>query len=151
MNSSTLATSCEELIHWKRLWCWEGLGAGEGDDRGWDRWMASPTRWTESEWTPGVGDGQGGLACCDSWGHKESDTTVWLIWSDLIWTYDWVNQLYNFTQHGILLIGNLCSSVPQGQMLGKTVIFFPLPQPNPMLPHQSSLFCIANSPVKIWI
>ena len=31
--------------------------------------MASPTRWTH------VGDGQGGLACCDSWGHKESDTT----------------------------------------------------------------------------
>ena len=31
----------------KRLWCWEGLGAGgEGDDRGWNRWMASPTRWT---------------------------------------------------------------------------------------------------------
>ena len=44
---STLATSCEELTHWKRLWCWEGLGAGgEGDDRGWDGWMASPTRWT---------------------------------------------------------------------------------------------------------
>ena len=43
----TLATSCEELTHWKRLWCWEGLGArGEGDDRGWDGWMASPTRWT---------------------------------------------------------------------------------------------------------
>jgi len=36
-NSSTLVTSCEELTHWKRLWCWEGLGArGEGDDRGWD-------------------------------------------------------------------------------------------------------------------
>ena len=46
-NSSTLATSCQELTHWKRLWCWEGLGArGEGDDRGWDGWMASPTRWT---------------------------------------------------------------------------------------------------------
>ena len=42
-----LATSCEELTHWKRPWCWEGLGAGgEGDDRGWDGWMASPTRWT---------------------------------------------------------------------------------------------------------
>ena len=41
------ATSCEELTHWKRLWCWEGLGAGaEGDERGWDVWMASPTRWT---------------------------------------------------------------------------------------------------------
>ena len=39
--------SCEELTHWKRLWCWEGLGAGgEGDDRGWDGWMASLTRWT---------------------------------------------------------------------------------------------------------
>ena len=46
-NSSTLATSCKELNHWKRLWCWEGLGAGgEGDDRGWHGWMASPTRWT---------------------------------------------------------------------------------------------------------
>ena len=46
-NSSTLATSREELTHWKGLWCWEGLGAGgEGDDRGWDGWMASLTRWT---------------------------------------------------------------------------------------------------------
>ena len=45
-NSNTLATSCEELTHWKRLWCWEGLGAGgEGDDRRWDGWMASPTWW----------------------------------------------------------------------------------------------------------
>ena len=36
-----------ELTHWKRLWCWEGLGAGgKGDSRGWDGWMASPTRWT---------------------------------------------------------------------------------------------------------
>ena len=46
-GSSTLATSCEELTHWRRLWCWEGLAAGEtGDNRGWDGWMASPTRWT---------------------------------------------------------------------------------------------------------
>ena len=63
-NSSTLATSCEELTHWKRLWCWEGLGAGgEGDDRGWEGCMASLNRWTwvwvnsESWWwtaRPGV-------------------------------------------------------------------------------------------------
>ena len=63
-NSSILATSREELTHWKRPWCWEGLGAGgEGDDRGWDGWMASPTRcawiWVNSGswwWTgrPGV-------------------------------------------------------------------------------------------------
>ena len=45
-NSNTLATSGEELTHWKRPWCWERLGAGgEGDDRGWDGWMASPTGW----------------------------------------------------------------------------------------------------------
>ena len=38
--------SCEELTYWKRLWCWEGLGAGgKGNDRWWDGWMASPTRW----------------------------------------------------------------------------------------------------------
>ena len=36
----------EELTHWKRPWCWKGLGAGgEGDNRGWAGWMASPTRW----------------------------------------------------------------------------------------------------------
>ena len=46
-NSNTLATWCEELTHWKRPWCWEKLKAGgEGDDRGWDGWMASLTRWT---------------------------------------------------------------------------------------------------------
>ena len=46
-NSSTLATSCKELTHWKRPWCWERLNVGgEADDRGWDGWMASPTQWT---------------------------------------------------------------------------------------------------------
>ena len=46
-NSNTLATSCEELIHLKRPWCWETLRGGrEGDDRGWDGWMASLTQWT---------------------------------------------------------------------------------------------------------
>ena len=38
--------TCEELTHWKRLWCWEGLGAGgEGDHPGWDGWMASRAQW----------------------------------------------------------------------------------------------------------
>ena len=46
-HSNTLATWCEELTHWKRPWCWERWKAGgEGDDRGWDGWMASPTPWT---------------------------------------------------------------------------------------------------------
>ena len=46
-NPNTLATWCEELTHWKRSWCWERLKAGvEWDKRGWNGWMASPTRWT---------------------------------------------------------------------------------------------------------
>ena len=46
-NSNTLATWCKELTHLKRPWCWERLKVGgEGDNRGWDGWMASPTRWT---------------------------------------------------------------------------------------------------------
>ena len=46
-SSNTLVTWCEELTYWKRPLCWEGLKAGrEGDDRGWDGWMASPTLWT---------------------------------------------------------------------------------------------------------
>ena len=44
-NSNTLATWCKEPTHWKRPWCWEKLKAGEGDDRGWDGWMTSPTWW----------------------------------------------------------------------------------------------------------
>ena len=64
-------------------WCWEGLGAGgKGDNRGWDGWMASLTRWTWVWVSPGVGDGQGGLVCCDSWGRKESDTTERLNWTE---------------------------------------------------------------------
>ena len=42
----------------------------------WHHWLNGH----ESEWTLGVGDGQGGLACCNSWGHKESDTTEQLNW-----------------------------------------------------------------------
>ena len=53
-------------------------GTTEDEMAGWHHWLDG----SESEWTPGVGDGQGGLACCDSWGCKESDTTEWLNWTD---------------------------------------------------------------------
>ena len=46
----------------------------------------------ESEWTPGVGDGQGGLACCDSWGRKELDTTEQLNWTELNLQYSMVDR-----------------------------------------------------------
>ena len=62
-----------------RDWGQEEKGTTEDEMAGWHRWLDG----RESQWTPGVGDGQGGLACCDSWGRKESDTTERLIWSDL--------------------------------------------------------------------
>ena len=62
-----------------RDWGQEEKGTTEGEMAGWPHWLDG----RESQWTRGVGDGQGGLACCDSWGCKESDTTELLIWSDL--------------------------------------------------------------------
>ena len=62
----------------------EGLGAGgEGDDRAWDGWMASPTWWIWVWVNSRNGDEQGGLSCCDSLGGKESDTSEWLNWTEL--------------------------------------------------------------------
>ena len=61
-------------------------GIGSRRRRGWQRmrWLDDITYGHEFEWTPGVGDGQGGLACCDSWGHKESNMTEWLHWTELM-------------------------------------------------------------------
>ena len=64
-----------------------GLGAGvkgmtEDEMAGWHHWLDE----RESEWTLGDGDGQGGLACCDSWSRKELDTTERLNWTELNWT-----------------------------------------------------------------
>ena len=58
-----------------RDWEQEEKGTTEDEMAGWHHWL--------SEWTPGVGDGQGGLACCDSWGCKESDMTERLNWTEL--------------------------------------------------------------------
>ena len=62
-----------------RDWGQEEKGTTEDEMAGWHHWLNG---W-ESEWTPGVGDGQGGLVCCDSWYCKESDTTERLNWTEL--------------------------------------------------------------------
>ena len=85
-NSSTLATSWKELTHWKRLCCWEALGAGgEGDDRGWDGWMASQTRWTWVwvNWGSWWWTGRPGVLWFMGSQRVGHDWATDLIWSDL--------------------------------------------------------------------
>ena len=60
-----------------RDWGQEEKGMTEDEMAGWDHQLNAH----EFEWTPGIGDGQGGLACCNSWGRKESDMTEWLNWT----------------------------------------------------------------------
>ena len=79
-NSNIFATWCEELTHWKSPWSWERLkAAGEGDEKGWDGWMASLMWWT---WSLGVGDGHGSVVCWSPWVCKESAMTEQLNWTD---------------------------------------------------------------------
>ena len=61
-------------------WGWEEKGTVEDEMVGWHHWLSGHGY----GWTPGVGDGQGGLACCDSRGRKESDTTEWLNWTESV-------------------------------------------------------------------
>ena len=76
-SSNTLATWCEELTHWTGPWCWERLRAGEESDRGWDVGWHHQLNGLEFEQTP-ADNGQGGLACCSPWAHKELQMTEWL-------------------------------------------------------------------------
>jgi len=61
-----------------RDWGQEEKGTTEDEMAGCHHWLDEH----EFEWTPGVGDGQGGLTCCDSWDRKESDTSEWLNWTE---------------------------------------------------------------------
>ena len=89
-NSKTLATSWEELTHWKRPWCWEGLGAGgEGDNRGWDGWTASPTRWA---WV---------WVNSRSWWWTGRPGVLWFIGSQRV-RHDWETEL-NWTDVWFML------------------------------------------------
>ena len=80
-----------------RDWGQEEKGMTEDEMAGWHHWLGR-------EWTLGVGDGQGGLACCDSWGHKESDTLS--DWTELNWMIRYTTTLF----YPILLLLLSCFS-----------------------------------------
>ena len=87
-NSNTLATWCEEFTHLTRPWCWERLRArGEGDNRGWDGWMASSNQWTWVWVSSGIWRWTGRPGVLQSMGHKELNTTEPLKWTDTIGYY----------------------------------------------------------------
>ena len=85
-NSNTLATWCEELSHLIIPWCWERLKVGEeGDDREWDGWMASLTRWTWFWASSGSWwwwTGKPGVQDCSPWVCRELEMTEGLNWTD---------------------------------------------------------------------
>ena len=88
----------------ERDWGQEDKGTTEDEMAGWHLWLDG----RESEWTLQVGDGQGGLACCDSWGHKESDTTEWLNWTELNWLrpnqYNYIHVIQPRHTEGYILL-----------------------------------------------
>ena len=77
-----------------RDWGQKEKGTTEDEMAGWHHRLEG----CESEWTPGAGDGHGGLACCNSWGRKESDTTEQLNWTELNW-YIWELSIYLLNIH----------------------------------------------------
>ena len=81
---NTLATWWEELTHWKRPWYWKRLKAGEeGDDRGWDGWMALPTQWTWVWVNSGSWWGTGRPGVLQSMGSQR----VGRDWTELSWRF----------------------------------------------------------------
>ena len=91
-SSNTLITWCQELTPWKRSWWWERLKAGaEGNDRGWDDWMASATQWTWVWASSGSWWWTGSLVCCSPSGRKVLDTTEQLNWTELRRLTGWIS------------------------------------------------------------
>ena len=96
-NVNTLATWCEELTPWERPWCWEKVKAGgEGDDRGWDGWVALPTRWT---WV---------WASSGSWWWTGKPDVLLPIESQRV-GYDWVTEM-NWMELNWIVYAFLCEN-----------------------------------------
>ena len=94
--------------------------------------MASPTQWTWVWVNSGVGDGQGGLVCCSSWGCKELHTTEWLNWTELkcsvnllqfsLWSF-FFPLGHNFKHYTSPLLWFI-NFLPKDYLLGQTLVKF---------------------------
>ena len=78
-----------------RDWGQEEKGTTEDEMAGWHHWLNG----LESEWILRIGDGQGSLVCCDSWGHKESDTTERLNWNISLLYYCWTLPIFIYISY----------------------------------------------------
>ena len=99
-----------------RDWGEEEKGTTEDEMAGWHHRLDAH----EFGWTPGVGDGQGGRACCDSWGRKESDTTERVNWTELNWTDPCMNREYKHP--GRHVVYTLCMD---SRLDSKLVVYSP--------------------------
>ena len=103
-NSNTLATWCEELTHLKRPWCWERLNVGgEGDDRGWDVWMPSPSHWTWVWVNSGGWWWTGRPGMLQSMGSQR-------VRHDWATELNWMMMQWSHQEHGKSRVGNLFTS-----------------------------------------
>ena len=115
LKLQNLATWCKELTHWKRPWCWARLKAGgEGDDRGWDGWMASPTQWT---WV---------WACSGSWWWIGKPGVLQSMGSQRV-RHNWATEL---TEFGCCSVAKLCPSLfdPMDSRMTGSPILHHLPE-----------------------
>ena len=127
-----------------RDWGQEEKGMTEDEMAGWHHWLDGH----ESEWTLGVGDGQGDLACCDSWGGKEPDTTERLNWTELNWLIDIIRsspelqscgitlKLFSFTDC-LVSRKNLASLMRHSFLWGRSYIFLLLASPLGIILYQT--------------
>ena len=96
-------------------WRQEEKGTTENEMAGWHHGIDG----RESEWAPGVGDGQGGMACFSPWGNKESDMTEWLNWTELNRRYVMLKLKFQYFGHLMRRVDSLEKTLMLGKIEGR--------------------------------
>ena len=152
-SSNLLATLCKELTHLKRLWCWERLKAGEERNNkdemiGWHHWLDGH----EFEQALGVDNGQGSLEYWGPCGHKESDMTDQLNWTETAHKVRWIlTYVYTWENITSIKIMNLSPSpnVSSWPMLIPLSFHFLFPQQHWSTLHYYKL--VSTFYISVWM